>query len=207
MNTHGQSPAHRSQPSGVNPFARALAEARGAVGSDNGQMSPNQQSPALSQEIFNPEEKQRQFLEQQRRERMRQELHRRVNPIDQKDVFDGRKQQVKQEIEQIREDLRKEVKALEQEVEGLAKDIDIALMGETVEVGEAGKGAKGYLAKIKQFITLLRQKVSSARTWATTLSGKKSKQAGLNFKAKGHGQTKNVWDTMHHERQLARAGG
>ncbi|MBW7955955.1 hypothetical protein H3C66_04445 [Patescibacteria group bacterium] len=206
MQTHGHPSAHRPQPSGVNPFARALAEARGAMGQDDG-MPTQENTPSTekksSQEVFNPAEQQRQVLEQQRRERMRQELHRRVNPVDQKDIFDSRKQQVKQELEAIRHELE----LLTKELDGFAKDIEVAVMSNIVEVGESGKGAKGYFAKLKEFIILIRQKVHSARTWATTLSGKKSKQAGLNFKAKGHSQTKNVWDTMHHERQLARAGG
>lgn len=211
MNTHGQSPSARPQPAGVNPFARALAEARGAIGGEDGsQFNANSQSSETtpqSQEVFNPAEKQRQLLEQQRRERMRQQLHQDVNRLNQKDVYDAKRQQAKQEVEQIRGELQQLMKGLNNEVEGLAKDIDIALMGEVVEVGETAKGAKGYFAKVKEFILLLQQKVHSARTWATTLSGKQSKQAGLNFKAKGHGQTKNVWDTMHHERQIARAGG
>jgi len=92
-------------------------------------------------------------------------------------------------------------------LEGMVKDVDIAIMSNVVEVGESGKGAKGFFSKLKEFIILLRQKIHSARTWATTFGSKKAKQGSLNFNAKGHAQTKNVWDTMHHERQLARAGG
>ena len=205
MNNFGQSPANRPQPSGVNPFARALAEARGAMGTDDATQGadslPQQNTP--SQEVFNPAEQQNRLLEQQRRERLRQELHRRVNPVDQKDIFDARKQQVKKEIDDIRHELR----LLTQELEGMVKDVDIAIMSNVVEVGESGKGAKGFFSKLKEFIILLRQKIHSARTWATTFGSKKAKQGSLNFNAKGHAQTKNVWDTMHHERQLARAGG
>lgn len=204
MNTSSQTPAHRAQPGGTNPFARALAEARGAAGETgpNPTLKPDAALPA-----FQPEQQQQQLLEQQRRERLRLELHRRVNPVDQKDIFNARRQQAEREVEQIRLELQREMSLLNQEVEGLARDIDTALMNRVVDTGEQGKGAKGYFAKIREFITLLRQKVHSARTWATTLSGKKSKQGALNFHAKGHAQTKNVWDTMHHERQLARAGG
>lgn len=207
MNTYGQSQSSRPQPSGVNPFARALAEARGAMGDESPQAQTADSVPAqnnqASQEVFNPAERQKEVIEQQRLDRLRHELHRRVNPVDQKDVFDARKQQAKKEVEEI----RKELDLLTEEMAGMVQDIDIALMGNIVEVGESGKGAKGYFAKLKEFIILLRQKIHSARTWANTFSGKKSKQSALNFGAKGHAQTKNVWDTMHHERQIARAGG
>jgi len=211
MNTYGQSPASRPQPSGVNPFARALAEARGAMGDESGQQdfqSPASQDQDQNQhlqnhDVFSPEQQQKDLLEKQRKDRLRMELHRRVNPVEQKDVFDARKQQAKKEVEEIRHELQ----LLTQEMEGMVNDIDIQLMGQITDVGTAGTGAKGYFAKLKEFIILLRQKIHSARTWANAFGGKKSKQAGLNFKAKGYGQTKNVWDTMHHERQIARAGG
>jgi hypothetical protein len=206
MNTFGQSPAHRPQPTGVNPFARALAEARGAMGSDDAaqaQAPDTVTDPQQSQELFNPELREKELVEKQRLDRLRMELHRRVNPVDQKDIFDARKQQAKKEVEEIRHELV----LLMQEMQGFAQDIDIQLMGEITDVGLTGKGAKGYFTKMKEFIMLLREKVHSVRTWATTFGGKKSKQAGLNFNAKGYGQTKTVWDSMHHERQLARAGG
>lgn len=210
MNTYGQSPASRPQPTGVNPFARALAEARGAMGSDDGaqhstESTATQNEPITpkDQEVFSPEQQQRDMLEKQRRDRLRMELHRRVNPVDQKDVFDARKQQAKREVEEIRHELQ----LLTEEMKGMVQDIDIQLMGQVTDVGLTGTGAKSYFAKLKEFIILLREKIHSARTWATTLGGKQAKQAGLNFKAKGYNQTKNIFDTMHHERQIARAGG
>jgi len=208
MNTYGQSPATRPQPSGVNPFARALAEARGATGSEDDPQQPSttadQPQPfPQNQEIFSPEQQQKDLIEKQRRDRLRMELHRQVNPIDQKDIFDARKQHAKREVEEIRHELE----LLTEEMKGMVQDIDIQLMGEVTDVGMTGKGAKSYFAKLREFIILLRQKIHSARTWANTLGSKQSKQAGLNFKAKGYSQTKNIFDTMHHERQIARAGG
>jgi hypothetical protein len=208
MNTIGSSPAARSHASGVNPFARALSEARGGTSMDQSQAnkqssdSLNAQDNQLNQP-FNFEEQQQQLIEQQNRERLRQELHRKVNPVDQKDVFSAREQQVKEEINKIRHELR----LLAQEVMAFQKDIDVTLMGEVVQPGQEGKYHLTFFQKLREFIMLLRKKIHSARTWATTLQGKKTKKNGLNFKAKGHSQTKNVWDTMHHERGLARAGG
>lgn len=191
---NGSSQAHRPQPSGVNPFARALAEARGGTGNDNAQDFA--QSPNLTQE-------QKTLKEQQKTERLRQELFRKVNPVDQKDVFNARKEQIKQEIQNIRHDL----KLLIQELTAFKNEISIELMSNVVDPGDQGKYHLTFYQKMREFIMLLRKKVHSTRTWAHTMSSKKSRQKGLNFKQKGHSQTKTVWESMHHERSMARAGG
>jgi hypothetical protein len=211
MNIPGHSSAHRPQPTGINPFARALAETRGAAGDQD----PTQAAQAFDSlsshgdfantqnEFFDPEQQQQELLRQQKNEQLRQELHRKVNPVDQRDIYNAKEQQVKQEVDSIRQEL----KMFGQEVFEFKKEVEVTLMTTVSAPGQEGKYYLTFFKKLREFIALLRQKVSSARTWATTVSGKKSKQAGLNFKAKGHAQTKNVWDTMHHERQLARAGG
>ncbi len=197
----------RPQVPGVNPFARALAEARGGTASTD-QVTQQSTDAIPSQDTqtgqpFNFEEQQKQLIEQQRKERLRQELHRRINPVDQKDVFSAREQQTKEEINKIRYELR----LLAQEVLSFQKDVDLTLMSDVVQPGQEGKYYLSFFQKLREFIMLLRKRIHSARTWATTLQSKKSKKPGLNFKAKGYSQTKNVWDTMHHERHLARAGG
>jgi hypothetical protein len=202
------SSAHQQQPAGVNPFARALAEARGGMTSDQSSKnlmdslqgssdnSPNAQTFDVGQE-------QKRLQEQQKYDKMRADLHRKVNPVEQRDVFNARKEQIKQEINSIRQEL----KLLSQEISSFKQEIDQTLLSNVGDPGEDGKYYLTFYQKLREFITLLRKKVHSARTWAHTFQGKKSRQAGLNFGQKGHKQTKTVWDSMHHERSLARAGG
>lgn len=191
---NGSSPAHRTQPSGTNPFARALAEARGGAATDSVQDLTDNQGVVQEQKTLK---------EHQKVERMRQELFRKVNPVEQKDVFNARKEQIKQEIQSIRHELN----LLIQELTAFKNEISIELMSNVVDPGDQGKYHLTFYQKLREFIMLLRKKVHSTRTWAHTFSSKKSRQRGLNFKQKGHGQTKTVWDSMHHERSMARAGG
>jgi hypothetical protein len=213
MNSTPQINHHQSPNPGVNPFARALAEARGAQGSgdDFSQLNANrspQPSDGFSNETsgMNPEEQQRLQAEKMRRERLRQQLHRQVNPVENRDVFNAREAQVKKQIDEI----RYELKLLSKEVVTFEKDIDMTLMANVAEPGQAGTYYFNFFQKLREFIALLRKKIHSARTWATTMNSKKKKKGknspGLEIGGKQHEQTATVFDRMHHERSTVYSG-
>lgn len=215
-------PAH-SNAAALNPFARAMAEARGGQMDDsvlNSQPAGQHQSlpfgngsGALSENdwgnmnpgSFDMEEMQRREAEKAKRERLRQQLHRQVNPVEARDVFNSRQQQVKKEIEQIRQEL----KLLGREILAFNKEIDLTLSTNVAEPGDQGKYYLVFFQKLREFIVLLRHKVQSARTWSTAMNSKKRRKKGaigLEMKGQQHEQTATLFDQMHHERSTAYSG-
>ncbi len=188
-------------PQGINPFARALAEARGAQGQSTDTVTNNS-----GMDNLDPAEQQRKLEETQKRERLRQQLHKQVNPVEARDVFNARESQVKKEIDNIRHEL----KLLSQEVAAFSQEIDMTLMSNVVSPGQEGKYYLSFFQQLRAFIMLLRQKIHSARTWATTMHGKKSKKkrkgAGLEISGQQYEQTATVFDRMHHERSTVYSG-
>ncbi len=207
-----------------NPFARALAETEKSAydSPDSTKLTDkNPFSDALAKAggSFNPwdaqgqnpmawqEQQRQQMIEQQKREMLRKKLHDQINPVEQRDVFSAREKQVKQEIEKLRADL----KLLVREVSSFHKEVELTLMTETVNPGQEGKYYLNFFQQLRALIALLRQKVRSARTWATQISAKnkKKKQKGpLSFEGKkGHSETSTIYEMMHHEVSNARSGG
>jgi len=187
-----------------NPFARALAETEQRAG-DNNHAAPDQKNQ--STDLFN-RQIQTERLQQLAKERMRRQLHDRINPVNAKDVFSAREQQVKKEIDQ----LRYELKLLVKEVAKFHKDIEITLMTPVSKPGETGAYYINFFQKLRQFIMLLRQKIKSASTWANQFTAKSKKKkakrgsAGIIIEGADHEQTKSIFDTMHHERSNAYGG-
>lgn len=208
-----------------NPFARALAETEKSAydqqGSSAKPLEKNPFSDALARAggSFNPwdaqsqnpmawQEKQRlQLIEQQKREALRKKLHDQINPVDQRDLFSAREKKVKEEIEKLRDEL----KLLVKDVAKFNKEVEVTLMTETVSPGQDGKYYINFFRQLRAFIMLLRQKIKSARTWATQLNGKKAKKkkGPLMFEGKkgGHTETSVIYEMMHHEVSNARSGG
>lgn len=200
MNTSLNKPASHSPSHATNPFARALAEARGGQGSDDSMGAD-----------FNAQDQQKMMSEQQklqkeqaRRQRLRERLHREINPVEAHDVFNAREAQVKKEIEQIRHELIQ----LNQEMKGLQKEVDLTLATNIAEPGQDGVYFITFFQQLRQFIQLLRLKVHSARTWATTFNSKKGKarKGGMEISGKSYEQTATVFDRMHHERSTVYSG-
>lgn len=207
-----------------NPFARALAE------TEQSAYQPNINNRNSDTSLFsdamaktggsmadsvptNTDFMQQQQEEQERlrkRELLRKKLHDQVNPTAQENLFDAREKRVKEEIEKT----RKELEMLAKDIAKFRKDIDIVAYQQVVEPGQQGTYYISFFQKLRAFIMLLRQKIKSARTWATQMNGKKKKKGkgkngqsmSLEGKA-GHEQTKTVFDTMHHEVSNARSGG
>ncbi len=190
--------AHHSNPGATNPFARALAEARGGQSSDD-----SSGSNMSDQENFSAQENAQK--EKMRREQLRQKLHREINPVEAHDVFNAREQQVKKEIESIRYELQQ----LNAEMKGLEKEIDLTLSSNIASPGQDGTYYMTFFQQLRAFIMLLRQKVNSARTWATTFNSKKRKMGkspGMQIGGQSYEQTTTVFDKMHHERSTAYSG-
>jgi hypothetical protein len=215
MNSTQQNNHHQSSAPGVNPFARALAEARGAQGSgsDFSQLNSNvNRSPQLGNGFLNESssmneaEQQRIQAEKMRHERLRAQLHRQVNPVEATDVFNAREAQVKKQIDEI----RYELKLLNKEVEAFSKDIEMTVMANVAAPGQTGTYYFNFFQKLREFIILLRKKIHSARTWATTMNSKKKKKGknapGLEIGGQQHEQTTTVFDRMHHERSTVYSG-
>lgn len=213
-------PASQIQNGAINQFARALAETEKPF-AQNKNLTPNQnslfsQALSRSSDQFAPNDqneliKQQEEAEKQRKKEIqRKKLHDQVNPVDLVDVFSQREKQVKNEIDQI----RKELKGLVQDIKKLHKEVDIAVMQEVVNPGQDGAYYINFYQQLRNFIILLRQRVKSANTWAKQMSAKSAKKkrrgkfsTGVDMSGKSFEQSTAVFDTMHHERSNAYAGG
>ena len=221
MKAGTQKSARTSHPQqlGVNPFARALAETEKPHGSQQDNTNPlNPFSEALARSggsfgdesgFQNPDWQQQQLenLEKQRKkDALRKKLHDQVNPVDMTAVYDAREKEVKKEIES----LRHELKMLVKDVAKFEKEVELAVMEEIASPGLTGKYYLNFFRNLRSFIMLLRQKIKSARTWATQFHAKQKKKskgsAGLKIDGAGHEQTKTVFDMMHHERSTVYSG-
>jgi len=203
MNTSLSQPTRHSPTQGVNPFARALAEARGGQSSEDQFASPKNKDYQNSP--LNLDEQQLQQAEKLKRERMRQQRYREINPIEAHDVYNAKQEQVKKEIDSIRYELR----MLSKEVVAFEKDVDLTLMSNVAEPGQTGTYFITFFQQLRAWIQLLRAKVHSARTWATTFTSKKRKSKntpGMEIGGKNYEQTATIFDMMHHERSTAYSG-
>jgi hypothetical protein len=184
----------------LNPFSQALANAGGA--NFDGQ-NPQDMSPA---EL----EKQQKALEKkQKKEALRQKLHKEVNPVDLHELYSAEKKRTQKRLDETRKMLQTEMLLLRREVKGLATEI--TLFQEVTDQGREGIGLREYLDKIRQFIKLLRKKVHSTRTWMHTQNAKskkkkRGKKPGMEIGGKQHEQTKAVFDQMHHEQSTVYSG-
>lgn len=197
-------PTHGSS----NPFARALAETEKQAGT-NGRQSTEEQFNQNDSSANNGS--QEQFLKQQQekaaKERLRRQLHDRINPVNAKDVFNARQEQVKKEMDQLRHELRQ----LSVEIGKFHKEIEVTLMARVVDPGVEGSYFRNFFQQLRYWIMLFRQQIQSARTWATQFSSKNKKKksknsAGIAIEGSGHEQTKSIFDTMHHEVSNAYGG-
>jgi hypothetical protein len=223
----GSSPSAHS-----NPFARALAEVeKNRQSSSSGTSLDDLRNQAMhsnfdSDQFLNPNQKNDGLLtrpdqigaqpssnfpnletthqlEQQqkelKRQQMREKLHRMVNPVEQTAVFDAREEQRKKQINEVRVELKK----LAEEISMFYKEIDITLTQNVVSTGQTGVYHHNFFAKLKEFIQMLRQRISSARTWARQAKMKNDKRRyryGLDFTNQ---EAKSTHDMLHHERSNA----
>jgi len=211
------SPAKNKPKSGVNPFASALAETEKKAYSGQPKISDNPFADALArtggrmpteQDPAAAQAQENKIREEQRREQLRQKLHKEINPIEATQLFSQREQQVKQEINQIRQEL----KMLVMDIAKFEKAVDLTLMTQVVDPGEQGKYYLSFFQKLRAFIMLLRQKIKSAGTWATQINGKKKKKrgkgmVGIEVSGTGSEKTDMVQQMMNHENASAISGG
>jgi len=170
---------------------------------DQGSIDQNSLNP-LSQDgsIFNSANQQKQLEQQQetlKKQQMREKLHRMINPVEQTDIFSAREEKRKKDINKIREEL----KALAEEIAKFYKEIDITLTQDVVSPGQSGVYHENFFEKLREFIRMLRQRISSARTWARQAQRKKKKKKyriGLDF---SNQEAKSTHDMLHHERSNA----
>lgn len=208
---------------GINPFARALAEAE-KFSTDPNQSAGQQKQSETGLNPFSDalartggnfandtqvdqarwQEEQRKKAEvQQKKNILRKKLHDQVNPVDMRAVYDAREKEVAREINS----LRHELKLLVKDVAQFEKQIEIAVVQNVVNPGQTGKYYLSFFRNLRAFILLLRQKIKSARTWSTQFNVKqKKKKQGLHISGKSHEQTKTVFDMMHHERSTVYSG-
>ena len=191
------------QQASINPFARALAEAKGGD-----QVSGLSQKQNRSEnQNFDPEqmaEQQRLQAEKLKRDRLRLELHRQINPVETTNVFNAERQRTQKQIEEVRQELKMMVK----EISEFHAEIEISLMSNVPDAGQDGKYYFNFFEKLKGLIQLLRQQIHSAQTWATSLQGKKKKKrkTGMEIGGQQYEQTTTVFDRMHHERSTQYSG-
>lgn len=206
-----QSPARQAQPVGINPFARALAEAERATYSQQG--PGNDSVPSNNEAVHQPadgmypdlEKQQKESARMQRLEQMRRELLAKINPIDMQPVFDARQKQVEEQINALRRDL----KGLHRDVAKFTKEVEVTLMTRIVKPGQTGSYFITFFGKLRSLILLLRQNIKSASTCLNISKGKahkKGKQPGMVVAGQDHEQTSTIQDMMHHERSNNYAG-
>lgn len=179
----GTKPQGSASKKGPASFAEALSGGSGSM--------PFHQNNSPDNDIFNQHNEtgfsqnsldfQSEQLKRQEYERKRLELHKKVNPVDQKDIFDAREKATKKKIESI----RKELKVLSSEIKKFHKEIDIVLMGRVTNPGLEGTGDENFYDKLRAFIILMTQRVRSARSWAQQTQKKNNKKAK---KGKGLGK-------------------
>ncbi len=222
MNTFSQalSSTAKRRPQ-VNPFAQAMADSeREKSLSSLPANNENLFSDALSRTgsafsdlsnsspLLSESEQLKNLEAQRKREALRRKLHDQVNPVDVTDVFSAREQQVKREIEQIRVELQQLMVAFSDFK--FESEVQLTLMTETVSPGQEGIGYKNFFHKLRAFIMMLRQQLTSAHTWATqmhTKSQKKKHRQGLAIDGADYEKTTTVQDMMHHERSSQYSGG
>jgi len=177
----------------LNPFSQALANAGGS-----------------SFDGMNPQDMSQQDLERkQKKEAIRQKLHKEINPIDLHDLYSAEAKKTQRKLDDTRKMIKAEMASLSREVKGLTTEI--TLFQDVVDQGREGIGLREYLDKIRQFIKLLRKKVHSTKTWMHTQNAKskkkrRGKRPGMEIGGKQHEQTKAVFDQMHHEQSTAYSG-
>lgn len=194
-----------SSPKSVNPFAGSLLE--------NEQKANGSSQHSQNDESFNPfanallnnsksadidndpnllRRQQEEALLAQKKEILRKKLHDKVNPVDSHELFSAREAKTKEELNQV----RRELQLLITDIKDLSLEISIAVDQEVVQPGlDGGNYYQNFFHQLRQLIMLLRQKVSSARSWAVQMQNKNKKKRGLNYKS-----TKGVQDSLHNER-------
>lgn len=191
---------------GLNPFSEALARVGGSQMAELGNLDQNLSPAEL-------EKQQQELIKKQKKEALRQKLHKEINPVDLSDLYSAQEQRTKKQLEEV----RKELRLFAVEVTKFYKEVDIATFQEVVNPGQSGAGLRAYFDKLREFIKLLRQKVHSARTWLNTQTAKSKKKqangakrktgAGIEISGQSHEQTKAVFDQMHHEQSSSYTGG
>ncbi len=202
---------HKPGQGSANPFARALAEVE-KTSTTSGRRSPNLDALSNSAgagefSTLSREDLIKKQQEEALKAKRREKLHNLINPVEAKDVFNARKEQVKKEIER----LRAELKALAKDVAAFHKEVEVTLMTQVSDPGESGAYYLSFFQKLRAFIILLRQKIKSARTWATQVNNKKkkkkrSKRPGLEIAGVKSEKTSTIFDMMHHERSSSYGG-
>jgi len=202
----------------TNPFARALAETEQATSNQQPAPLTNPFSEALArtggsfqdnqqQSPFDQQAQMKQLEDQRKKEALRRKLHDQVNQVNREQaIFNAREDQVRKEIEKLREELA----LLAKDVNKFNKEIEISIMSEVVDPGQQGKYYLNFFQQLRAFIMLLRQKIRSARTWSSQFSAKKkkkSKKPGMEIGGAQHEKTSTVYDMMHHERSSQYSGG
>lgn len=202
MNTLGSPFAQTSKPSQpqAQQFANYLVES-------NSQSTSNPDDSLTDQfdNSYNPfakallnsdqdslRQQQAEQLREQQKEALRRHLHDRVNPTSVHELFSSREEETKRELEQT----RRELELLVSEVKVAAPEIEMAIASSVVSPGsDGGSYFRNFFAHLRAMIMLMRQKVSSARSWAQQSNSKKHKQKGLNYK-----KTKDVQSSINNER-------
>ncbi len=210
--------------SGVNPFARALAETekrtygnqknqdsdklwRDAMAKTGGNIPEDfpQDQLSSSTDSLSIEEQLAQQQEKMHHEALRKKLHDQVNPVDQQEIFNAQEQRTQEELEKV----RKELKNLSTEIAKFHREIDIQVQKRVVKQGSEGTGLRSFFQKLREFIILLTKQVKSARTWMQTqnkAANKRKIRGGILLAGRGAQESKGVFDMMHHERSTAYSG-
>lgn len=203
MNSSLPKMSSSSPRSNVSPFARALAEAKAGEQGSNFSQNHNRLSDMAPDQVA---EQQRLQLEKQKRERLRDQLHRQINPVEATDVYNAERQRVKKEIEEIRHEL----KLMVSELAAFHAEVEVSIMANVPDPGVQGKYYFTFFQKLKELIKMLRQQIHSAHTWATTMQSKKKKRAkgkgGMEIGGQQHEQTATIYDRAHHERSTQYSG-
>lgn len=157
---------------------------------------------------------QEQAEKDRKKELLRQKLHKEVNPVDMELVFSRERIQTKKEIERLRAELEVLIKKAGKEIEKLHKNVAVTNFTEIVDPGD-GSYYINFYQQLKKFILFLTQQIHSANTWFTQVNAKSSKRrkrrgkfsTGVDMSGSRSEQSTAVFDTMHHERSNAYAGG
>lgn len=173
----------QNQPSESNQNTDSFANA--LRGSSSGKTNENSNFEDILQQ-------RREELLRQKKEALRKKLHDKVNPVDTHDLFLAKEEKAKQELNQV----RKELELLIADIKELNQEVANAVAQDVVQPGvDGGTYYTNFFHQLRQLIMLLRQKVSSATSWAQQMQVKGKKKQGLNYK-----KTKDVHSGFNNER-------
>lgn len=224
MNQATQNKTAKPATSGsVNPFARALAETEHtsdflpnssnsldafraalekAQKGDHSSQATADFGDMQSEDYF--QTKRQEYLKQQQIEMLRKKRHDQVNPAETHALFDARRKQEAEQIEQLRISISNFAQPVIQSDSQVYNTLNSEITEDPgIQANYFKVFLDGLAARAKKALKIFESKRNGA-VWAETASGKRKK--GMQIAGQNYQKTNTVQNMMHHERSSSYAG-